>query len=203
MPDMIRVLCLAGGVVGAAGLSQYPEFSQQYMQRLGGQVDELSRQVKEFDATALADGMGREEMLEAMAAIPLTQGQEAMWRRTIARHVRLGDNLVALRDASPIERMLMPHRMTDVTTFQAAWADFIPAVPISTAGAAAAGSGFIGGWAVIGIVLSLLTLPFRRNRRKVAPKQTHARIKADPPVARPMPPTEAKSHIRPLTGAKR
>ncbi|MCG3268920.1 DUF2937 family protein [Yoonia sp. I 8.24] len=200
---MIRVLCLLGGVAGAAGLSQYPEFSQQYMQRLGGQVDELSRQVKEFDATALEDGFGREAMLEAMAEVPLMQGQEAMWRRTIARHVRLGDNLAALRDASAMQRMLMPHRMADVQTFQAAWLDFTPAVPISTAGAAAAGSGFVGGWALIGAVLSLLTLPFRRNRRTVAPKQTPARIKADPPVARPTPRPEVQSHIRPLSGAKR
>ncbi|MDO6589179.1 DUF2937 domain-containing protein [Loktanella sp. D2R18] len=200
---MIRVLCLVGGVAGAAGLSQYPEFSQQYMQRLGGQVDELARQVKEFDATALEDGLGREEMLEAMAEVPLTQRQEAMWRRTIARHVRLGDNLAALRDASAMQRMLMPHRMADVQTFQAAWQDFTPAVPISTAGAAAAGSGFIGGWALIGTILSLLTLPFRRNQRTVAPKQTLARIKADPPVARPTPRSEVQSHIRPLSGAKR
>jgi hypothetical protein len=200
---MIRVLCLVGGVAGAAGLSQYPEFSQQYMQRLGGQVDELSRQVKEFDATALQDGLGREEMLEAMAVTPLMQGQEAMWRRTIARHVRLDENLAALQAASPIQRILMPHRMTDVATFQAAWQDFTPAVPISTAGAAAAGTGFVGGWAVIGTVLSLLALPFRRNRRNVALTKMPVRMNADPPVARPTPVTEVKSHIRPLSGAKR
>jgi hypothetical protein len=200
---MIRVLCLAGGVAGAVGLSQYPEFSQQYLQRLGGQVDELSRQVKEFDADALQEGLGREEMLEAMAEIPLMQGREVTWRRTIARYVRLDNNLTALRDATPMQRMLMPHRMADVPTFQAAWADFTPAVPMSTAGAAAAGSGFIGGWAVIGVVLSLLTLPFRRSRRTVAPNQTPARMRSDPPVARPTPVTEVKSHIRPLSGAKR
>ena len=200
---MIRVLCLLGGLAGAAGLSQYPAFSQQYVQRLGGQVDELSRQVKEFDATALQDGLGREEMLEAMALLPLTQNQEAMWRRTFARHVRLDANLAALRAASPLERMMMPHRMTDVATFQAAWSDFTPAVSLSTAGAAAAGTGFIGGWAAIGMILSLLTLPFRRNRRNVAPTRTPTRIKADPPVVRPTLPTEPTSHIRPLSGAKR
>ncbi|PRY79729.1 Protein of unknown function (DUF2937) [Yoonia maritima] len=202
---MIRVLCLAGGVAGAAGLSQFPEFSQQYLQRLGGQVDELSRQVKEFDTTALQEGLGREEMLEAMAAVPLMQGQEAMWRRTISRHTRLSDNLIALRDASPIERMLMPHRMTDTETFQAVWQDFIPAVPVSTAGAAAAGTGFVGGWAVLGAVLGMLTMPFRRARpkRKPARPAPALRVKADPPVRKPEPHVEQQSHIRPLAGAKR
>ena len=46
---------MIGGLTGAAGLSQLPEFSQQYLQRLAGQVDELTRQVVEFDQTALAD----------------------------------------------------------------------------------------------------------------------------------------------------
>lgn len=202
---MIRVLCLAGGVAGAAGLSQFPEFSQQYLQRLGGQVDELSRQVKEFDATALQDGLGREEMLEAMAVVPLMQGQEAMWRRTISRHTRLSDNLIALRDASPIERMLMPHRMTDSETFQAVWQDFVPAVPVSTAGAAAAGIGFVGGWAIFAAVLGMLTTPFRRKKAKAKPaaKGQNTRIKADPPVRRPTPAAQPQSHIRPLSGAKR
>jgi hypothetical protein len=200
---MIRVLCLVGGVAGATGLSQYPEFSQQYLQRLGGQVDELSRQIKEFDADALQEGLGREEMLEAMAEVSLMQGREATWRRTIARHARLGDNLAALRAATPIERMLLPHKMTDAATFQAAWQDFTPAVPINTAGVAAAGSGFIGGWVIIGTVLSLLTLPFRRNPRTTAPTQKPVRVKADPPIARPAQPAVVKSHIRPLSGAKR
>ncbi|KJZ19746.1 DUF2937 family protein [Loktanella sp. S4079] len=201
---MIRILCLAGGIAGAAGLSQFPEFSQQYLQRLGGQVDELSRQIKEFDATALQDGMGREEMLEAMSALPLTQGQEAMWRRTIARHARLNENMTALRAATPIERMLMPHRMTDRDTFQAVWQDYTPAVPVSTAGAAAAGAGFVGGWAALGSVLGLLTMPFRRKTRAQTRTGTAATkpTRMDPPVRRPAS-EQPKSHIRPLSGARR
>ncbi|MBU0778826.1 MAG: DUF2937 family protein, partial [Alphaproteobacteria bacterium] len=35
---MIRALALIGGLAGGAALSQYPEFSQQYLQRLAGQV---------------------------------------------------------------------------------------------------------------------------------------------------------------------
>ncbi len=185
--DMIRVLCLIGGLTGAAGLSQFPEFSQQYLQRLGGQVDELTRQVKDFDQTALADGLGREEMLEQMAATPLVAGQEAMWRRTFARHARLSENLMILREATPLERLTLPHHMTDRATIAAAWADFTPAMPISAAGAASAGTGFLGGWAVFAAVLSLLMIPFRRSKPRPAtptPRRV-APLKADPPVMRP------------------
>ena len=54
-----KVLALAGGVAGAAGLSQYPEFSQQYIQRLAGQVDALTVVVADFDRSALANGLSR------------------------------------------------------------------------------------------------------------------------------------------------
>ena len=36
---ILRVLAVAAGLAGAGTLSQFPEFSQQYVQRLGGAVD--------------------------------------------------------------------------------------------------------------------------------------------------------------------
>ncbi|PJI92523.1 Protein of unknown function (DUF2937) [Yoonia maricola] len=184
---MIRVLCLVGGLTGAAGLSQFPEFSQQYLQRLAGQVDELTRQVLEFDQTALADGMGREEMLQAMAQTPLVEGQEAMWRRTFARHARLHENLMILREATPMERLALPHRMTDAETVQAVWADFTPAMPLSVAGAASAGTGFLGGWFGLALLWSVFAWPFRRlvAKQSAPEKRRQPALKKDPPVTRP------------------
>lgn len=185
--DMIRALCLIGGLTGAAALSQYPEFSQQYLQRLGGQVDELTRQVTEFDQTALADGMGREEMLQQMAATPLVEGQEAMWRRTFARHARLNESLTLLREATPMARLTMPHRMTDAATVQAVWADFTPAMSLSVVGLASAGTGFLGGWISFAAVLAFLSVPFRKEpkQRKASTKRPAPTVKNDPPVTRP------------------
>ena len=183
---MIRVLCLVGGLMGAAGLSQFPEFSQQYLQRLAGQVDELTRQVVEFDQTALADGMGREEMLQAMAETPLVASQEPMWRRTFARHARLSENLMILREASPMERLMMPHRMADTATVQAVWSDFTPAMPLSVAGAASTGTGFLGGWAIFAALLGALTLPFRKKAASTAQQRRKPpSMKSATPLPRP------------------
>ena len=184
---MIRALCLVGGLTGAAGLSQFPEFSQQYLQRLAGQVDELTRQVVEFDQTALADGMGREEMLQAMAETPLVEGQAALWRRTFARHARLSENLMILHEATPLERLTLPHRMADPSTVQAVWDDFTPAMPLSAAGAAATGTGFLGGWALFAALFGLLAWPLRRSYT-TAPKPQRRKapaMKSDPPLTRP------------------
>lgn len=189
------------GLSGAAGLSQFPEFSQQYMQRLGGQVDELTRQVVDFDQTALADGMGREKMLQAMAQTPLVASQEPMWRRTFARHARLSENLMILRDASPMERLAMPHRMADTATVEAVWRDFTPAMPLSAAGAVAAGTGFLGGWAGLAVIISALQMPFRRERpvKAQVSKRKEPAMKGEPPVNRPA----LVSAVPRLAGARR
>ena len=63
-----KVITLAGGVAGAASFSQFPEFSQQYIQRMGGAVDELTRFVAEFDADAAELGLSRQAALVDLAA---------------------------------------------------------------------------------------------------------------------------------------
>lgn len=202
---MIRALCVIGGLTGAAGLSQAPTFSQQYMQRLGGQVDELTLQAKAFDATALADGMGREEMLQAMAVTPLVESQEAMWRSTFARHARLSENLMILRTASPLERLALPHRMADPATIQAVWSDFSPAMPLSVAGVAAAGTGFLGGWAGFAALFAVLSLPFRRAKNTVAgsAERREPIVKQDPTVVSPTLVSKTISNTPRLAGAQR
>ncbi len=202
---MIRALCFAGALGGAVSLSQFPEFSQQYLQRLAGQVDALTLVVKEFDASALAEGLGREEALEQIAGSAFEERHQADMRAMFARHARLSDNLLALRDASPLSRLTLVHRMADGDTLAAVWADFTPAVPVSVAGAAAAGTGFLGGWAAMAAVLAALTAPLRRARRS-RPVPTARRepiVRPDPPVAKPTLVAETPGHVRRLSGVQR
>ena len=202
---MIRVLCLVGGLTGAASLSQFPEFSQQYLQRLAGQVDELTRQVKDFDQTALAEGLGREDMLQVMAETPVVASQEAMWRRTFARHARLSENLMVLRDATPLQRLTLPHRMADGATVRAVWDDFTPAIPVSIAGVASAGTGFLGGWAIFAAVLACVSMPFRGGATKPSTptKRPAPRLKTDPPVMRPTLVADTQNQRPRLAGVQR
>ena len=64
----MRILALAGGIAGAVALSQFPEFSQQYVQRLSGAVDELRAVTFAFDTAAKVGGLSREEALGAIGA---------------------------------------------------------------------------------------------------------------------------------------
>lgn len=202
---MIRVLCLVGGVAGAAGLSQFPEFSQQYIQRLAGQVDALTVVVMEFDASALAAGMGREEALQDLSGSDFQLRHQADMRAMFARHARLSDNLMALQAASPLRRLVLPHRMTDGPTLQEVWSDYTPAMPISGAGVVAAGAGFVGGWAVLAAILGTLAMPFRRRNTtgQPAPKRREPRIRADPQVSRPTLVAQTRDNRPRLAGAQR
>jgi len=60
---MRRSLSLVGGLMLAVVLSQFPEYAQQYTQRLAGAVDELKTITGEFDRAAAAAGLSREAAL--------------------------------------------------------------------------------------------------------------------------------------------
>ncbi len=161
---MLRILTLAGGLAGAATLSQYPEFSQQYVQRMAGQLDALTQVVEDFDASALDAGLTRGEALAQMQGTPFLDARQADMRQAFARHARLSADFAALQAADPIERMLMPHRIADVQTAQGTWADFEPAMPLTVPGAVSAGAGYLGGYGLMAGLFALVAWPFRRRR---------------------------------------
>ena len=163
---MLRVLTIAGGLAGAAGLSQYPEFSQQYTQRLAGQVDALSEIVADFEASALRSGLTRTQAFEQMVGTQFLEDRQADMRHTFTRHAALSNNLEQLRAASAMQRLTMPQRLMDSETLQKTWTDFTPAVPLSASGAVAAGAGFAIGWSVLVILFTLLKATFRRRPTK-------------------------------------
>ncbi|SEN63217.1 Protein of unknown function [Pseudorhodobacter antarcticus] len=161
-----KILALAGGISGAVALSQYPEFSQQYIQRLGGQVDALTLVVADFDRSATANGLTRDAALDQLQGTAFLAARKTDTARMFARHERLAADLAFLRLASPMERIAMPHRLGDAETFAATWGDYQPALPLTVAGAVAGVLGFFGGFAGIKLVFSILGWPFRRLRAK-------------------------------------
>lgn len=160
----MRKLALAGGVAGAVACSQFPEFSQQYLQRLAGQVDALTQVQSDFDATASKAGYTRDQALAELSGAGFVGAQGDMMRLTFTRLERLRGDLALLRSAAPLERMAMPHRLADRDLLRATWADFKPAVPVTSEGFIAAGVGYALGWVLVMGVLALLGRVVRRRR---------------------------------------
>lgn len=161
---ILRALTLAGGLAGAAATSQFPEFSQQYMQRLGGAVDALGEVVADFDASAAAASLTRAQALEQMQGTPFLERRRADMARSIARHETLRADLEALQGQGPFMRAYHASRLTDSQIARAAWEVYQPAVPVSFAGLSFAGAGLVLGSLGVSLLLRVLRLPFRRRR---------------------------------------
>lgn len=166
---LARALSLAGGITGAAGLSQFPEFSQQYAQRLGGAVDELTRVVSDFDADAAGLGLSREEALSQLSrGGSMARARAVTIEATFARHDKLSADLAALDGAGPFTRAYFATRMTDATIAERAWQAYKPAVPATFEGITFAGVGYLAGMLIVGALLSLLRRILGARRRASA-----------------------------------
>lgn len=160
-----RALTLAAGLTGAAGLSQFPEFSQQYMQRLGGAVDELSRQVDRYEADAGEAGLPLTTYLQQLAAEgPLARTQAANMASDITRYQDLSEALRTLQGAGPFMRAKLATHIGDRAVAERALETFKPALPLTFEGVSFAGAGFFAGWLAIGIALWFLKKTWRTAR---------------------------------------
>ena len=144
MTGLLRLILALGFAVA---LSQFPAFSDQYVQRLGGQADALQKVAAEFDASADRAGLTRQAALEELAGTQFLDSH--------------GQDMGLLRSASALERIALPHRMRDAETLAATWGDFRPALPLTAAGFWATGLGFLLGWMIGGLLARL----FRREEQ--------------------------------------
>ena len=143
---MGRLTNLGGGVLCLCAASQFPEYAQQYVQRLGGAVDELRTVAADFDKSAEAVGYTREEALASMTGNDFQIRRQDDMTRLFARLDRLSAHYTALREASALERVAAITRFDDGTIAARAWDDFKPAVPLTRDGLVFAGLGFGAGF---------------------------------------------------------
>ena len=163
---LLRVMAMAFGLAGAAGLSQFPEFAQQYLQRLAGKVDQLEAQVTEIDASAASFEMTREAYLSDLSGTATGAAAADRARGEIALYARLSESIAGFREAGAFGRLLQGYRVADLDLAQRTYGDFKPAVPLTVEGAAFAGAGFAAGWGVWTVLWGVLGWPFRRRRRQ-------------------------------------
>lgn len=158
----MTALRLILALIFASLFSQFPAFSDQYVQRLGGQVDALTRVAGEFDASATRAGLTRTAALADLSGSAFRDTHQEDMRATFTRLENAQSDLELLRQAGPLERMTLPQRFRDLETLTATWHDFKPALPITTSGLIAAVIGFAIGW-TLAVVIGFF-LPRRRER---------------------------------------
>ena len=162
----MRMLAMAGGVAGAVALSQFPAFSQQYLQRLAGAVDELRVVATAVDTSARAAGQSRDAALDQLRGTAFGNDLSDTLSGQLARHDRLSRDYAALRGAPPLERLAQVWRFSDPELVRRTWDDFRPAMPVSGDGLICAGIGYGAGWLAISALMALAARPLRRRRAR-------------------------------------
>jgi hypothetical protein len=167
---MRRTLSILGGLGLGICLSQFPEYAQQYTQRLGGAVDELRIITAEFEQAAADSSLSREEALDRFQAVndPFIQGRGLSMRETIARYETLSATLAEIQNATGWDRFVAMPRYLDSEIGGRTLDNFKPAIPVSIEGFAYAAAGFLLGYLVTSGLVRLAMLPFRRRPVRTA-----------------------------------
>ena len=164
---MRRSRSLAGGLGLGIVLSQFPEYAQQYTQRLGGAVDELRVITGDFDQAAVKAGLTRQQALIRYQVSPdqFLAGRGISMSSTFVRYAELSAALAEIRGADSVERLKLLPNYLDSDIGSRTLDNFKPAVPVTTEGFAYAGVGLLVGYIIFSALFSLLMLPFGRQRR--------------------------------------
>lgn len=161
-----RRIALGFGLVCGVIASQGPEYAQQYRQRLGGAIDELTRIVQEFDADSARAGMTRAEGVKRLEDSPdeFVRGRGVQMTKVSARLDRLGAQQQAFAQAGPYWRLGALARDFDAEVAQRAWSVFEPAVPVTSESFVIGGAGVFVGY----LLARIVSWPLRARRRRLS-----------------------------------
>ena len=165
---MRRMIAGIGGLTLAIALSQFPEYAQQYTQRLGGAVDELRVITEDFDRAALAGGLDRSTALERYNASndDFLAGRGTSMTATFQRYEQLSATLTQIQGAGAVERFQSLPAFLDTDIGQRTLENYRPAVPVTMEGILYAGGGFILGYLILSGLWRFGALPFKRLAKR-------------------------------------
>lgn len=162
-----RTLRASAALAGALTLAQFPAFFAQYLQRLGGRLDQAQAQVARIEAAARAEGLAVTDYI----AVFLDSGESAHRRQgsimleEIAELDRYRAAFDALTQAGAGERLLDFIARFDPAIARAALSEFSPGLALSPEGLAYAAAGLCVGWAFAAATERVLAVARRRSRR--------------------------------------
>lgn len=167
---IIRIFVVIAGLFGGVSASQVPEFVQQYSQRLGGAVDELTDFVQTFDRDASEHNLTRQQALQRYG-----KSQDAFLDRrgdrvveTVQRYERLTEHKQDLETAGPFARLYVFARNFDPEFVESTYKSYEPAVPVTAEGALHAGAGLLAGMLAARLLSGFFRMFRRRSRSKPA-----------------------------------
>lgn len=164
---LIRRLALFFAMLAGVVSAQFPEYAQQYRQRLGGALDELNAIIARFDADAAQSGLSEQGGIMRLKSNPdvFVQGRAGQMKDVIARRDRLAQQSQAFTHDGNFRRVWELAAHADPSIAWRAYQSFEPGIPVTTEGIVSAVIGFFLG----GALIKLLGWPFERwhHRRRL------------------------------------
>ena len=157
-------------VLGAVSLSQFPQFYGQYMQRLGGHLDEARRALDQYIQAAHSLNMSLEEYktehLESESEVFVSTGE--IIRDLVNRVDTLEQSYHALQDATIYNRWFVFMGEVDWDIAAGTWENFMPGVPTTVEGLTYAAAGLLLGWGLYVLCKTAVAVPVKaiNARRK-------------------------------------
>ncbi|HEX2018657.1 MAG TPA: DUF2937 family protein [Aurantimonas sp.] len=149
--------------------SQSTEFTQQYLQRLGGAADELRQVVARFDESASSLSLSRQQALDRLQAnadtLVVRQGADAA--TTIVRYEDVERRYRELLEAAPLFRPFLAAGDPDWAIAGRTGEDYRPALPITVEGLLLTAVGFGLGWACGAGCHGALRMRRRRRQARI------------------------------------
>lgn len=160
---IISRLALFFGLFFAVATTQVPEYMQQYRQRLGGAIDELSAIVTQFDTESAVQGLTEADAIARLQtnSDQLARERGAAMTATIARLAKLQRSAAALENPNQFARWEGFAATFDARVAARAYETYQPAVPTTADGFVAGLIGFLIG----GGLVHLLGLPIRYRHK--------------------------------------
>lgn len=153
--------------LGAVGLSQFPQFFAQYMQRLGGHLDEARRVFDQYARAAADAGLSIDdyilEHLNSGSEVFRTSGR--VIESLVSRFYELEQSYKALENANIYNRWLVFLREVNWSIAAGTWENFVPGVPTTIEGLAYALAGLLLGWGLYAAIKGVLSYPFKAKSK--------------------------------------
>jgi len=151
MPALGRIANGLAAILGAGFASQFPEFFQQYVQRLGGRLDQALVQERRIVEAAQGQGLAVPDYVQRFldSEDPVFRAEGQLLQETLQDVEQLRAALVELVNAQPLQRPFAFLENMDSGLFQATLEAYVPAMPVSVEGLT---------YAAIGMLLGLLAL---------------------------------------------
>ena len=168
---LFRPIKFSAGIIFAIIFSQLPEFSQQYQQRLGGKLDELSTVIEDFTEDANSSGQIVDDAIDTMQE----SGEDLIVNRgeRISEYFsdfeQLKNQFERFTNGGLLQQIAVIVLSFDTDLVIATYEVFQPAIPVSIEGILLTGVGFIVGYLFVGILFFIVKLFLRLifRRRKI------------------------------------